>query len=55
MERERIGGVPFETRKEGSHTVIRFYPKTESALNRDKIVFVLKLDESDRTKLKKLL
>ena len=50
-----MGGVPFEAREEEGKTVIRFYPRTESAQNHDKIVFVLKLDESDKVKLKKIL
>ena len=29
--RERIGGVPFETKKSGGNVEIRFYPKGENA------------------------
>jgi len=55
MERERIGGVPYETTKEGSKTVFRFYPKSANAKNPDGIVFALWLDAEDRKKLASLL
>lgn len=55
MARETLGGVPFEVRKEGGLTKIRFFPKTEGARNPDKIVFVLSLDNSDKEQLRKIL
>ena len=55
MTRDRIGGVPYETRKEDGKTVLRFFPKSESAKNPDGIVFMLALDKDDVTKLKKII
>ena len=49
--RERIGGVPFETKKSGGNIEIRFYPKGENAKNPDGIVFMLSLSKEDRKKL----
>ena len=49
--RERIGGVPFETKKSGGCVEIRFYPNLENANNPDGIVFMLSLSKEDRKKL----
>tara|TARA_B100001123_G_C14800705_1_gene824323 strand:- start:448 stop:615 length:168 start_codon:yes stop_codon:yes gene_type:complete len=49
--RERIGGVPFETIKNGKYLEIRFYPKGENAKNPDGIVFKLSLSKEDRKKI----
>lgn len=54
MERERLGGVPFEATKEGKKIKLRFYPKTSNAKNPDGIVFTMLLDESDKEKILKL-
>ncbi len=54
MERDRLGGVPYDTAREGGKIKMRFYPKTESAKNPDSIVFTMLLDESDREKILKL-
>ena len=53
--RERIGGVPFETKKSGGNVEIRFYPKGENAKNPDGIVFMLSLSKEDRKKLAKII
>ena len=53
--RERLGGVPYETKREGENTVIRFYPKGENAKNPDGIVFILSLDDGDRKKLSEII
>ena len=53
--RDKIGGVPYETKKEGGNTVIRFYPKGENAKNPDGIVFMLSLGESDRKKMSEII
>jgi len=53
--RDKLGGNPFEAKKEGSKTTFRFFPKGENAKNPDSIVFVLSLDSDDKTKLKKIL
>ena len=54
MERDRLGGVPYDSTKEGSKIKMRFYPKTENAKNPDSIVFTMLLDETDREKILKL-
>ena len=53
--RDKIGGVPYETKREGGSTVIRFYPKGENAKNPDGIVFMLSLDDGDRKKLSEII
>ena len=55
MVRDRIGGVPYEITSEDGKTVFRFYPKSEGAKNPDSIVFVLRLDKSDKEKIKKIV
>ena len=54
MERDRLGGVPYESEKEGKRIKLRFFPKGENAKNPDSIVFTMLLDESDREKILKL-
>ena len=54
MDRERLGGVPYDAVKEGDKIKMRFYPKTENAKNPDSIVFTMLLDESDKEKILKL-
>ena len=53
--RDKIGGVPYETKREGGSTVIRFYPTGENAKNPDGIVFMLSLDGTDRKKLSEII
>jgi len=53
--RDKLGGVPFEVRKEKNHTIFRFYPKSPAAKNPDGVVFVLALDKEDRNKLSKII
>ena len=55
MERQRIGGVPYEAKKEGGKLVFRFFPKGANAKNPDGIVFALYLDKYDRKKLENLI
>ena len=55
MARERIGGVPYEAKKEGGKLVFRFFPKGANAKNPDGIVFALYLDKDDRKKLGNLI
>lgn len=55
MERERIGGVPYEISKKGGILKIRFFPKSENAKNPDGIVFALDLDANDRKKLTEII
>jgi len=55
MARERLGGVPFESKNEGGRTVIRFFPKSANAKNPDSIVFVLSLGKDDKAQLKKII
>jgi len=53
--RDRIGGYPYEVKKEAGKTVLRFYPKSPDAKNPDSIVFVLPLDEDGRKKMLKII
>ena len=53
MERDRLGGVPYEVKKEGSKTKVRFYPKGKNPKDPDSVVFTMLLDESDREKIMK--
>ena len=55
MARERLSGFPYESKKEGGKTVLRFFPKSENAKNQNSIVFVLSLDKAEREKLKKII
>ncbi len=54
MERDKLGGVPFESKKEKKKVKLRFFPKGENAKNPDSIVFTMLLDESDKEKILKL-
>jgi hypothetical protein len=54
MERERLGGVPYEATKEKKNVRLRFFPKGEKAKNPDSIVFTMLLDESDKETILKL-
>lgn len=51
MERDRLGGVPYEVRNEDGKVVFRFFPKSPNAKNPDGIVFALALDDKDQKKL----
>jgi len=53
--REKLGGVPYESKKEQGKVVLRFFPKSPSAKNPDGIVFMLALDKEDRQKLSKII
>ena len=55
MARDRLGGVPYEMKKEGGKTVFRFLPKGANAKNHDGIVFALFLDKDDRKKFENLI
>ena len=54
MQREKLGGVPYEAKKEKKKVKLRFFPKGENAKNPDSIVFTMLLDESDKEKILKL-
>lgn len=55
MERDRLGGVPYQISKEGSKLKMRFYPKGENPKDPDSIVFTMLLEKSDKEKLKKIM
>ena len=55
MVRQRLGGVPYEARKENGKLSIRFFPKSPNAKNPDGIVFILHLDADDKKKLADLI
>lgn len=48
MERDRLGGVPYEATKEGKKMRLRFFPKGDKAKNPDSIVFTMLLDNKDK-------
>ena len=54
MEKERLGGVPFDATPEGKKIKLRFYPKTSNAKNPNSIVFTMLLDSTDAVKIKKI-
>ena len=55
MDRERLGGVPYETEKQGSKVKVRFFPKGENPKNPDSIVFTMTLDKTDKEKIEKIV
>jgi hypothetical protein len=55
MKRNVIGTYPYELTKEGSDTVIRFFPKKADAKYPDDAVLVLTLNDKDKQTLIKLL
>jgi len=55
MARDRLGGVPYETRKEKDRIILRFFPKSASAKHPDGIVFMLALEKDDVSKLQKII
>ena len=55
MPRDKLGGVPYELKKEGGKLSIRFFPKSPDAKNPDGIVFVLQLDTEDKKKLSEII
>ena len=55
MVRDRLAGVPYETKKDKGRIILRFYPKSESAKNPDGIVFMLALEKDDVSKLQKII
>ncbi len=54
MDRDRLGGVPFEATKEKKKVRLRFFPKGENPKDPNSVVFTMLLDESDREKIQKL-
>ena len=51
MERDKLGGVPYEAEKEGKGVKLRFFPKGENPKDPNSIVFTMLLDESDKDKI----
>jgi len=51
MERDRLGGVPYDTAKEGDKIRLRFYPKGDSPKNPNSTVFTMLLDKNDKEKI----
>jgi hypothetical protein len=54
MQRERLGGVPYESEKIGKKVKVRFFPKGNNPKNPDSIVFTMLLDGTDLEKIKTL-
>ena len=55
MARDRLAGVPYETKKDKDRIILRFFPKSASAKNPDGIVFMLALEKDDVSKLQKII
>ncbi len=53
MDRDRLGGVPYEAKKEKKKVKMKFYPKGENSKNPDSVVFTMLLDETDKEKILK--
>jgi hypothetical protein len=53
--RDKIGGYPYESKKENGKTVLRFFPKSPNAKNPDGVVFVLALDVNDKKKISEII
>lgn len=59
MQRERLGGIPFEAKKVKKKVRLRFFPKGENPKgenpkNADSVVFTMLLEESDKEKILKV-
>lgn len=54
MKRNELGGFPYEIKKEGDITILRFFPRP-SAQNPDSSVLTLKLTKKDRQTLIKII
>jgi len=52
--RDKIGGRPYEVRKDGLRYVISFYPMSESAKNPDAVLFKLTLTKDELKKISKI-
>ncbi|MBT4325722.1 MAG: hypothetical protein HOB51_01810 [Thaumarchaeota archaeon] len=52
--RDTIGGYPFEAKKTGSTTVIKFFHKGEKVKHPDAVKMTLELSAADIKKLSKL-
>ena len=48
MERDKLGGVPYEAENEGKGVKLRFFPKGENAKNPNSIVFTMLLTKQTR-------
>ena len=55
MERDRLGGFPFEVVKDGKITKIRFFPKNPNAKDPHAVTFVLPISQNEKQKLLKIL
>jgi len=55
MARDKLGGRPYEIKREGGKTKIMFFPQTSNAKNPDAVLFRIELSSDDVRKLKKIL
>lgn len=53
--RDKIGGYPYEIKREAGKVILRFFPKNPAAKYPDSVVFVLPLDREDKKKLSQLI
>ena len=51
MERDKLGGVPYEAASEGKKVKLRFFPKGDNPKNPDSMVFTMLLDNTDKEKI----
>lgn len=51
MERDRLGGVPYEAVKEGKNIKLRFFPKGDNPRDPNSVVFTMLLDKDDKEKI----
>ena len=53
--RNKLGGYPYEIKKEGNKTVIKFFPQSPNAKDPNLVRFQLQLSSEDIKNLKKIL
>ena len=52
--RDKIGGYPIETKKEGNNVIVKFFHKAENVKHPDAVKMTLTLSKEDIKKLSKL-
>lgn len=52
---DKIGGYPYSVIKKYGKSIIRFRPKSQFALNPERVIFSITLDKEDTKKFKDLL
>ena len=52
--RDKLGGRPYEVKRDGSKYTISFYPQSKSAKNPDAVLFRLTVTKDELRKLAKI-